>query len=102
MRIYLSAQLADIESLASGGAVGATRVIPTSEDEEDEFEAFSEAANHAAVVIAADVSHPDAPVALADVASFHVDLDESGDLAWYATQEIDAVLLVLRNTAPGG
>ena len=37
---------------------------------------------------------------LAKVASFHVDLDASGDLAWFATQEVDAVLLALRNTAP--
>lgn len=99
MRIYLSAALSDLEALAGGGAIDPSRVIPAGEDEEAEFEAFSEASAGAAAVVAADVDHSDAPVTLAEVASFHVDLDGTGDLAWFATQEIDAVLLAVRNTA---
>lgn len=95
MRIYVSATLADLEALAGGGAIDAARVIPASEDEEAEFEAFCEAAVGAAAVVAADVDSQDAPVTLAEVASFHVDLDGTGDLAWFATQEMDAVLLAL-------
>ena len=32
---------------------------------------------------------------LDDIVSFHLDIDGTGDLAWYATQEIDAVLSTL-------
>lgn len=99
MRIYLSAIRADLEALVAGDSIVSGRVIPVSDDEQDEFEAFSEAAAHADVVISADVAVADAPVTLAEVASFHVDLDGSGDLAWFATQEIDAVLVALTNTA---
>ncbi len=50
---------------------------------------------------AAEVDDPDGPVSLDEVVSFHLDVDGSGDLAWYATQEIDAVLSALAgpNTA---
>lgn len=100
MRIYLAATLAEIESLAAGQTVTGRVFNSATEDEEGEFAAFGEAAEHGVVVIAADVDASEAPVALGDVASFHVDVDGSGDLAWYATQEIDAVLLALRSTAP--
>lgn len=99
IRIYVSAALGDVESLATGKAVTAEVFTPASDDEEDEFAAFGEASHHGVVVIAADVEGVDVPVTLDNVASFHVDLDGSGDLAWFATQEIDAVLLALRSTA---
>ena len=35
---------------------------------------------------------PDDPFTLAQVASFHLDADGSGDLAWYAPQELDQVI----------
>jgi hypothetical protein len=47
-------------------------------------------------VAAAELNDPDGPATLADVASFHLDVDGTGDLAWYATQEIDAVLRTLQ------
>lgn len=99
MRIYLPAGLTELEQLAAGEPMSAAAYVPESEDEEAEFAAFSEASDHGAVVVSADVPGPDAPVTLAEVASFHLDLDGSGDLAWFATQEIDAVLLAMRNTA---
>lgn len=98
-RIYLSAALSDVEALATGQAVTSEVFTPASDDEEGEFAAFGEASQQGAVVIAADVETHDAPVTIDKVASFHVDLDGSGDLAWFATQEIDAVLLALRSTA---
>ncbi|MBC7594142.1 MAG: hypothetical protein H7288_09420 [Kineosporiaceae bacterium] len=99
IRIYLSATLGDVEALAAGQAVTADAFMPASDDEEGEFAAFGEASQHGPVVIAADVEAGGAPVTIDDVASFHVALDDSGDLAWFATQEIDAVLLALRSTA---
>jgi hypothetical protein len=44
------------------------------------------------VAAAAELDDPDGPVTLDDIASLHVDLDDSGDLAWFATQEIAAVV----------
>lgn len=100
IRVYLSAALGDVESLAAGQAVTVRSFRPASDDEEGEFAAFGEAAQHGVVVIAVDVEADGAPVTIGDVASFHVDVDGSGDLAWFATQELDAVLLALRSTAP--
>ena len=62
-----------------------------SEDEEDDLAALEEASEHGFVVAVAEVDGSD-DVALENIVSFHVDLDGSGDLAWFATQEIDAVL----------
>lgn len=99
IRVYLSAALSDVESLGAGQAVTVRAFTPASDDEESEFAAFNEAAQHGVVVIAADVEAEGGPVTIDDVASFHLDLDGSGDLAWFATQELDAVLLALRSTA---
>jgi hypothetical protein len=50
-------------------------------------------------VVVADVADPDGEVPLRDVVALHADpadrpagADPDDDLAWYATQEIDAVL----------
>ena len=99
MRIYLAAARADVETLAAGGPVTAESFTPASEDEDAEFAAFGEAAEHGAAVISADVASHGEPVTLDKVAAFHVDVDGSGDLAWFATQEIEAVLLAMRSTA---
>lgn len=99
MRIYVPAGLGEIETLAAGGAVTVQAFVPATEDEGDEFVAFGQAAGHGSVVISADVEAREAPVTLDTVAAFHLDIDGSGDLAWFATQEIDAVLLALRSTA---
>lgn len=96
MRVYLAAGVAEVEALATGEAVTTQVVVPASEDEADEYAAFDEAAAEGPAVIAADVDAADEPVTLGKVASFHVAVDDSGDLAWFATQEIDAVLLTLR------
>ncbi|MFI5427607.1 hypothetical protein [Aeromicrobium sp. UC242_57] len=66
--------------------------LAASTDEEDELAAVEEAAEHGDVAAAVDLDDPDGPVSLDDVASFHLDIDDSGDLAWYAPQELDAVL----------
>ena len=91
MRIYVAVDAELLERLAAGERIAAPAFHAASEDEEDELAALEEAAEHGAVVAAADVEGTD-DVSLDDIASFHVDLDGTGDLAWFATQEIDAVL----------
>jgi len=96
MRVYLPAGLDALVQLREGQNVDLAAVVPASDDELDEFDALSEAAEQADVVIAADVDRPDSLVGLDRVASFHVDADGSGDLAWYAQQELDQVIELLR------
>lgn len=100
MRIYLPVDVTELELLKSDAAIKAARFVPEHEDEESEFSAFSAAAENARAVVSADVPTRDAPVTYAEVAAFHVDLDGSGDLAWFATQEIDAVLTALCGIVP--
>ena len=95
MRVYLAVGRDELTALAAGAAISAPAFLAGSEDEEDELAALEEASEHAAAVAAAEVDDPDGPVTLDDVVSFHLDVDGTGDLAWYATQEIDAVLSTL-------
>jgi glycosyltransferase involved in cell wall biosynthesis len=96
MRLYLSADAAVLMSLRDGGSVTLPAFAAASDDEEDEFAALAEAAESGTVVVAADVDEvddgDDQTVALDQVAALHIDVDGSGDLAWFATQEIDDVL----------
>ena len=96
MRVYFAVSIDELEALAAGQPVTAAAFLAASEDEEDELAALEEAAENGAAAVAADLADPDGPLTLAEVASIHVDVDGSGDLAWYATQEIDAVLRTLR------
>jgi hypothetical protein len=96
MRVYLPAGLDALVRLREGHDVDGSAEVPASEDELDEFDALSAAAELGDVVIAADVERADSPVSRDQVASFHVDADGSGDLAWYAPQELDQVIALLR------
>jgi hypothetical protein len=96
MRVYLPAGLDTLVQLREGQDVNASAVVPASDDELDEFDALSTAAERGDVVIAADVERADSPVSLDRVASFHLDADGSGDLAWYAAQELDQVIALMR------
>ena len=95
MRVYLAVGREELTALAAGAAISAPAFLAASEDEEDELAALEEAAEHAVAVAAAELADPDGPVTLDDIVSFHIDIDGTGDLAWYATQEIDAVLSTL-------
>ena len=95
MRVYLAVSPDDLTALAGGGSISVPAFLAASEDEEDELAALEEAAENGAAVAAAELDDPDSPVTLDDVVSFHLDIDGTGDLAWYATQEIDAVLSTL-------
>jgi hypothetical protein len=95
MRVYLAVGRDDLIALAAGKAVTASAFLAASQDEEDELAALEEASEHGAAAAAAELDDPDGPATITDIASFHLDVDGTGDLAWYATQEIDAVLLAL-------
>ena len=97
MRVYLPAGLDALVQLRDGQSISLPAVIPASDDELDEFDALTAAAEQGDVVIAADVDDAEAPVNLDRVASFHVDADGSGDMAWYAPQELDEVIELLRS-----
>ena len=99
MRLYLSADAAALRALRGGGSVTLPAFAAASDDEEDEFAALAEASETGTVVVAADVDEvdegDDQTVTLDQVAALHADVDGSGDLAWFATQEIDDVLDLL-------
>jgi len=99
MRIYLPAGLDALVQLRDGQSISLPAVIPASDDELDEFDALTAAGEQGDAVIAADVAAAETPVNLDRVASFHLDADGSGDLAWYAPQELDEVIELLRNSA---
>ncbi len=97
MRIYLSAGLDALVQLRDGQSISLPAVIPASDDELDEFDALTAAGEQGDVVIAAEVDDAETPVNLDHVASFHFDADDSGDLAWYAPQELDEVIELQRS-----
>jgi len=92
MRIYLSADGKDLRELRDGGSVLGVTQVPRSDDEADEFDAMMAAFVPGAAVLAAEVDSVTDHVGLSNVAALHVDLDGSGDLAWFAPQEIDEVI----------
>lgn len=96
MRVYLGLSADDLIALEAGRAVTpAEAFLAASVDEEDELAALEVAAEHGAVAAAAELDDPDGPVELSDIESLHLDIDDSGDLAWFATQEIAAVIALL-------
>ena len=99
MRLYLAGTRDALQTLSDGGSVTLPAFVAASDDEEDEFDALTEASATGAVVVAADVdevdSGDDQAVTLDQVAALHLDADGSGDLAWFAPQEIDQVIALM-------
>jgi hypothetical protein len=99
MRLYLPADAAALRSLRDETSVTLPAFAAASDEEEDEFAALAAASETGTVVVVAEVDHPeegdDQTVRLDEVVALHVDADGSGDLAWYATQELDVVLQLL-------
>jgi hypothetical protein len=106
VRIYLPTTL---EQLASYAAAGEVRdydepFVAADEDEESEYDALMAAADASAelqpegarrVVLVAEVGREGDPVPLRRVVAVHADPEGAGpddDLAWFATQEIPALL----------
>ena len=110
MRVYLPTTLAGLAQLREEGSLTASveRYVADGDDEQSEYAALMAAAVDAAgllsgpgrrVVVVADIPDADGGVPLRDVVAVHADPDErpadadpEDDLAWYATQEIDALL----------
>lgn len=102
MRVWVGVDADGLRRLRDGGTLGGEVVAAESEDELHEYEALTAAAEDGPVVVVADVkvaptgdqgALPD--VRLVDVEALHVDADASGQLAWYAPQEIETVLALL-------
>lgn len=96
-RVYAAANLDELLKLAAGESVLLTVNQAESEDEEHEFEAMLEAGERGPVVVAAEVSSPDAAILLENVEAFHVDTDGSGDLSWFARQELVHVIEIVNS-----
>jgi len=113
MRVYVPTTLAGLAQLRDAGSLPASveRYVADGDDEQSEYAALMAAAVDAAalldgpgrrvVVVAdlADSADPDGAVPLRDVVAVHADPEErpagadpEDDLAWYATQEIGALL----------
>ncbi len=110
MRVYLPTTMAGLVRLRDDGSLPASaeRYVADGDSEEQEYAALMAAAADSAelvggagrrVVVVADVADPDGAVPLREVVAVHADpadrpsgADPDEDLAWYATQEIDAVL----------
>jgi len=110
MRVYLPTTLAGLARLREDGSWPASveRYVADGDSEEQEYAALMAAAAEAAellegpgrrVVVVADVADPDGAVPLRDVVAVHADpedrpsgADPDEDLAWYAVQELDALL----------
>ncbi len=89
MRIYAGVTRDELEALhTQGTALAGERFVAATDDEEDEAAALEAAAEAGDAAVVAELDDEDAPIALDDVDSIHVDADGTGDLAWYARQEL--------------
>ena len=109
-RVYLPTTLEGLAALVEDGELPASaeRYVAEGEAEEAEYAALMAAAEDSAavlpgpgrrVVVVADVADADGAVPLRHVVAVHADpverpadADPDEDLAWYATQEIGALL----------
>lgn len=97
MRVWVAADAAALRNLKDGSPLVAERVAAESEDEAHEHEAMLAAAEAGPVVVVAELDD-DAELTVDLVQALHVDADGSGELAWYATQEIDEVVALLERS----
>ena len=103
MRIYLPTTIEGLRDIVAAGGASPEleRYVADDESEEAEYAALMAAADDSAtlqeqparrVVVVADIDDADAVVPMRDVVAVHADVDETGELAWFATQEIGALL----------
>ena len=106
-RIYLPTTLVALAEHVDHGYVSESveRFVAPGDDEESEYAALMAAAEAAEalldgpgrrVVVVAEVTYEDGPVAMEQVVAVHADTDDDhdpdDDLAWFATQEIQYLL----------
>ncbi len=99
-RVYLPVGAVELRRLAGGESVTVEGYVAASADEQDELDALGAAADEAPAVAVAETDDPDGPITIDVVQSLHAAVDDSGDLAWFATQEIAAVIDVVTDRAP--
>jgi len=97
VRVYLPVGLTELDLLAEGRQIEVEGYVAASTEEEDELAAVEAAAEDAPAVAVAEVDDPDGPVALTDIEALHTAVDDSGDLAWFAPSELDAVIDTVRS-----
>jgi len=106
-RIYLPTTLVALAEHVDHGYVSESveRFVAPGDDEESEYAALMAAAEAAEalldgpgrrVVVVAEVTYEDGPVAMEQVVAVHADTDDdhdpADDLAWFATQEIQYLI----------
>jgi len=106
-RIYLPTTLVALAEHVDHGYVpeSVQRFVAPGDDEESEYAALMAAAEAAEalldgpgrrVVVVAEVTYEDGPVAMEQVVAVHADTDDDhdpdADLAWFATQEIQYLI----------
>ncbi len=102
-RIYLPTTFARLATYVDNGYISesAERFVSPGEDDESEYAALLAAAEAAEalldgpgrrLVVVAEVTYEDGPVAMEQVVAVHADTDDDhdpdDDLGWFATQEI--------------
>ncbi|WP_370186565.1 hypothetical protein [Aeromicrobium sp.] len=99
VRVWVGVDAERLRALRDGSPLDGEVVAAESDDEQHELEALEAAAEDGPVVVVAEVAQTadgsTADVTLADVEALHVDADGSGNLAWYAPQELETVLGLL-------
>lgn len=98
MRVYLPIGVDHLQALAAGLTIEVEGYLPASTDEEDELAALETAAEEGRVVAVAETVDPDGPITLDQVEALHAATDDSGDLAWFGTQEITAVIELVQGS----
>lgn len=94
-RAYVPADREQLALLLTGELPIYQIVWPESEDEQDEYDALMTAAEYGEVVIAVDVNADAELAERTQVAAIHLDVDGSGDLAWFAPDELSDVIALL-------
>jgi len=95
MRVWAGIDAAALVALRDGGTLAGDLVAAESEDEQHEYEALLAASEDGPVVVVAELPQAEADVTLDLVEAWYVDADGSGELAWYAPEEVGAVLDLL-------
>ncbi len=106
-RVYVPTTFADLATYVDNGYISeaAERFVSPGEDDESEYAALLAAAELAEalldgpgrrVVVVAEVTYEDGPIAMEQVVAVHADTDDDhdpdDDLGWFATQEIPYLL----------
>jgi hypothetical protein len=106
-RVYVPTTLTTLAKFVDDGYISesAERFVPPGEDDESEYAALLAAAEMSEalldgpgrrVVVVAEVTYVDGPVAMEQVVAVHADTDDEhdpdDDLGWFATQEIQYLI----------